>query len=503
MKKYFLYALILMTTVLGSCKKFLAEYSQDEMRPGSTDDLTALMYSEAYPYNAYMETFDALTDDVQNNPLVPVNGAPIPDYLNTLQAATPMFTFDPTMFDQNNPVADGSNVYSKLYLKIKGCNVIIDYLDQVKGTDVDKNAILGQCLLLRSYYYLKLVTTYAQLYNAPGVDPEKSLGVPLILGSQVKDGGIARNTLKEVYDQIEKDLIQAEDLLGNNYTPSTVFRVGRDAANALLSRFYLYRGLDSDWAKAIQYATRALERRSTLTALTTFITSSGGITPNGIYNSSSPEVIWIASTSVHPSLLAVNVDSRSLPPFTASTSLLTQYNQGTGTSNYGDLRYQYYFQAFTANGAKFLYRTGKNTINTTYGTKGFRVAELYLNRAEAYARQFLNTGNVADRTAALADLNTLRLSRYDTRNTAYVAVNITDGAGLYKFCQEERRRELALEDGHRFIDLKRWGLGVTHVYTGSDNVTTTFTLPANSPLYALPIPYNAVLANTSLIQNPR
>ena len=54
MKKYFLYALILMTTVLGSCKKFLAEYSQDEMRPGSTDDLTALMYSEAYPYNAYM-----------------------------------------------------------------------------------------------------------------------------------------------------------------------------------------------------------------------------------------------------------------------------------------------------------------------------------------------------------------------------------------------------------------------------------------------------------------
>ncbi len=72
MKKYFLYALILMTTILGSCKKFLAEYSQDEMRPGSTDDLTALMYSEAYPYNAYMETFDALTDDIQNNPLVPV-----------------------------------------------------------------------------------------------------------------------------------------------------------------------------------------------------------------------------------------------------------------------------------------------------------------------------------------------------------------------------------------------------------------------------------------------
>ncbi len=502
MKKLYICGLLLLSTLTFSCKKFLAEYSQDEMRPGSTADLSALMYSDAYPYITTLETFDVLTDDVQNNPLVPIRGSPIATYLTKVQANTAMFTFNPTMFDATSVVSDAANIYAKMYLKIKGCNVLIDQLANVPGTTADKNAVLGQCLFLRGYYYLKLVTTYAQMYTGNGVTPETTMGVPLVLTSQVKDGGLKRNSLKEVYDQIEKDLITAEDLLRNNFTPPNVFRVGSDVANGLLSRFYLYRGLDTDWDKAIQRASAALQNRSTLTPLVNWV-SSGGTTPaNGIYNSSSPEILWIYG-GVHPDILSADVDSRSLPPFSVSADLSSQYDKGTGTSNYGDLRYRFYFQFFTANGTNFAYRTGKNTLNATYGTKGFRVAELYLNRAEAYTRRFMSTGNASDRQAALNDLNALRQSRYDTRNTPYVAVNIAAPQALYKFCQEERRRELALEDGHRFIDLKRWGLGVTHVFTGTDNVTATYTLPANSPLFALPIPANALLANTDLIQNPR
>lgn len=502
MKKIFLYSLMLMASLFFSCKKFLEEYSQDEMRPGNTADLSALMYSDAYPYLMKMETFDALTDDVQNNPLIMVNGAPVATYLTALQSATLMFTFNPTMFDGATTTSESANVYTQFYLKIKGCNVIIDQLDKVLGTTIEKNAVLGQCLFLRSYYYLKLVTTYGQMYNAAGVDPSTALGVPLVLNSKVKDGGLTRNTLKEVYDQIEKDLINAEDLLRNNYKVTDAFRAGSDLANGLLSRFYLYRGLDGDWEKSIQCATKALQNRSTLTVLASQVGSGGSISANGIYNTANPEIIWVYGGS-YPDLLATQYLATSLPPFTVSADLIAQYDKGTGTSNYGDLRYQYYYQSFTFNSSKFLYRTGKNTINAQYGSRGFRVAELYLNRAESYARKFLASGNSSDRDAALTDLNTLRRSRYDTRNTAYTPVNITDAQALYKFCQEERRRELALEDGHRFIDLKRWGMGVTHVFTGTDNVTATYTLPANSPLFALPIPYNALLANTSLVQNPR
>ncbi|MBE9601546.1 RagB/SusD family nutrient uptake outer membrane protein [Pedobacter sp. MC2016-24] len=503
MKKLFLYGLIGMTFFLGSCKKFLAEYSQDEMRPGSTEDLTALMYSEAYPAKTSLETFDVLTDDVQNNPLVSVNGMPIPAYLTLLQTGTAMYTFDKTMFDQNNKLASGADSYSVLYVRIKGCNVIMDYIDKVKGTAVDKKAILGQCLLLRSYYYMKLITLYGAAYSAPGIDPETSLGVPLILESQVKDGGVSRSTLKEVYDQIERDLIKSELLLKDNYSPSSLFRVSSDLANALLCRFYLYRGLDSDWDKVIQYANLSLEKRSTLTALTTFFNSAGNVSSFGLYNSASPEMIWISTSTFNTSIFPITTDLRSLPPYTVSNDLTQLYDKGTGTSNYGDLRYLNYFQFSIFNGSRYAYATAKQTLNSGYGSKGFRVAELYLNRAEAHIRKLLKSGNESDRLAALEDLNRLRQSRYDTRNTVYLPVNIIDAAPLYQFYQQERRRELALEDGHRFLDLKRWGLGVTHVYTGLDDVSTTFALPANSPLYALPIPYTATLANLSIVQNPR
>ncbi len=487
-----------------SCKKFLEEYSQDEMRPGTTEDLQSLMYSDAYPYGTTMETFDALTDDLQNNPLVYTNGAPVAAYFAKVQEAALMYTFNPLMFDGVNTAITAQNVYSTAYSKIKGCNVVIDHLDKVSGTAANKNAILGQCLLLRSFYYLKLATLYCQMYNAPGVDPNTALGVPLVLSSEVRDGGLTRNSLKEVYDQIEKDLIAAEDLLrSSGYIPVNAYRVGADVAAGLLSRFYLYRNADGDWDKAIQSAGRVLQNRSVLTFLASQVGANGAIAANGIYNVANPEILWFCQ-GVHPSLLAVEVNSSSLPPFSVSADLIAQYDKGTGTTNYGDLRYQYYFQFFTVSGSRFPYRTGKNVLNATAsGSKGMRVAEMYLNRAEAYALKYLKNGDAADKTAALADLNTLRRSRYDTRNTAYTPINIDDAQALYTFCQQERRRELALEDGHRFVDLKRWGFGVTHVFTGTDNVTGTYTLPSNSPLFALPIPSFAMSANTSLVQNPR
>jgi hypothetical protein len=184
--------------------------------------------------------------------------------------------------------------------------------------------------------------------------------------------------------------------------------------------------------------------------------------------------------------------------------LTNLYDRGTGagTTNEGDLRYKSYFNSYS-NGGTFLYRSTKAVPGAAYGGRGLRVAELYLNRAEAYAKRFAQTGNGSDRTAALADLNYLRQSRFDTRNAAYIPVTITDAAELFKFCQDERRRELCLEDGHRWTDIKRWGLSVTHSFTSVDGTTTQHVLQANSPLYALPIPYLAFLNNPDLIQNPR
>lgn len=504
-KKFTIYGLLLLFMVLGSCKKFLAEYSQDAIRPTTTNDLIALMYSDAYPYNVSFDTFDILTDDVRCNGVAKgYQDIPVANYATALQNGMAMYKFDPMMFEAGQTIPASADVYSLAYGKIKGCNVVMDYLSKVSGTETDKNAILGQCLFLRAFYYMKLVTTYSQSYNAPGVNPETSMGVPLILMSQVKDGGVKRNSLKEVYDQIEADLLKAADLLNANYEPTTTFRVGSITANALLSRFYLYRGLPADWSKAIDYASRVLRIRSTLTSLNTYY--SGAFFLNqGIYLSTNPEVLWGFGGSTSKEQNPYFPDLYGYyPPYAVSTSLSNLYDRasGTGSDNAGDLRYQAYFSTYI-DGSTFLYRTAKAPQNLTYGGKGIRVAEVYLNRAEAYAKRFMQNGDGADRTGALADLNALRLSRYDTRNVAYVPVAITDAAALFKFCQDERRRELCLEDGQRWVDIKRWGLAVSHSFVAIDGATTQHELPAGSPLYALPIPYTAFLNNPDLLQNPR
>lgn len=102
---------------------------------------------------------------------------------------------------------------------------------------------------------------------------------------------------------------------------------------------------------------------------------------------------------------------------------------------------------------------------------------------------------------ALNDLNVLRETRYMTGS--YVDEQITDANELLEFCLMERRLELSLEEGFRWFDIKRLGLSVTHIYIDTEGVEREYTLESNSPLYALPIPYDAIERNYRLEQNPR
>ncbi|OCX52059.1 carbohydrate-binding protein SusD [Mucilaginibacter sp. PPCGB 2223] len=517
MKKYIIYTLLVLTVSLplGSCKKFLAESSQDELKPTTADDLASVMYSDAYPYIQVTDTYtDLLTDDIQSNGVQQLNGAPNPTYLPFSNNGTPIFTWSPYMFDNISGTAgsnvsdlSGVNSWTIYYGKIKGCNVVLDYINSVSGTAQAKNAIIGQALFLRAFYYLKLVTLYGQPYSGAGIDPARSLGVPLILTSKVSDVYPARNTLAEVYKQIEADLLTAADLLKNNYTAPSVFRVSHVAAYALLSRLYLYMGRDQDMDNVILYANNALAIKPSVTQLSTYFTSATALSTAGIYDQTlSQEVIWSYGLNQNTGIANFYVSTGNVlvlvPPFTPSSSLLGLYDQGNGTTNMGDLRYKTYFTRYTGT-PSYVMRTGK-IGSQTYGAQGMRVAELYLNRAEACIRRYMKTAQGADMTQALSDLNYLRQNRYDTRNTAYVPVTFTDATLAYKFLQDERRRELCLEENFRWVDIKRWGLGVTHSYTDPYGTVTSYTLnPGSNLIYALPIPYDVVARNYNLQQNPR
>ena len=114
----------------------------------------------------------------------------------------------------------------------------------------------------------------------------------------------------------------------------------------------------------------------------------------------------------------------------------------------------------------------------------------------------METGDDTYRKNALADLNKLRENRYDTRNVAYVPVEITDADELFCFYKDERRRELSFE-GHRWFDLRRMGMPqLVHKYYYDMNNVQEFVLEENSLRYVLPIPEKAMERNSNLVQNP-
>ena len=476
---------ILLYLLCTSCHDFFKESSQDEIKPSSVEDLRGVMYKEAYPYQLATGTFlMLLTDEVQ------CNGLSNDTYATVHQNGTPVFTFNPMMFDGIEVFPTDVNSWKTYYEKIKGCNVVIDYVSEISGTEEEKNALVGQALFLRSFYYLKLATIYCQPYNAPGIDVNTTLGVPLILTMELTDDFPRRVSLKALYEQIEKDLLTAATLLEENYTPDNVWRVGNVAAYTLLSRLYLYMGRDEDMDNVIKYADLAIAQGPDLTRLA-LLDGSG----KSVYNSDvSSEVIWIYgvnSFSGGGAFFTTNVTWGYDVPWEVSSDLLRLYDATN------DLRYKMYYG--TPFGCTYGTKVAYNTSNGS--DHGIRIAEAYLNRAEAFIRRSLATGNDGDRVLALNDLNVLRETRYMTGS--YVDEQITDANELLEFCLMERRLELSLEEGFRWFDIKRLGLSVTHVYIDTEGGEREYILARNSPLYALPIPYDAIERNYRLEQNPR
>ena len=66
---------------------------------------------------------------------------------------------------------------------------------------------------------------------------------------------------------------------------------------------------------------------------------------------------------------------------------------------------------------------------------------------------------------------------------------------------EERRRELCFE-GHRWFDLRRWGMPeITHVWHESATESHVYRLTEKDLMYTIPIPDEAMQENSKLVQN--
>ena len=121
--------------------------------------------------------------------------------------------------------------YENYYEKIMVCNVIIDDIEMSVGTESQINMVLGEALTLRAYYYLQLVNIFATPYNDSRSTPDQRLGVSLVTKSEIRDEGIARSSVADVYKQITADIERAVSLLDQNKTNNGVYRINYVSAH--------------------------------------------------------------------------------------------------------------------------------------------------------------------------------------------------------------------------------------------------------------------------------
>lgn len=477
---------ILLTLLLAGCNDFLEEKSQDRVRPSTVSDLEQLLLGEGYvsSHNLYNCTW-YLTDDVQSNGVSFDQAQELHDTYKWL------FTWNEQMFTDAGAGFDGA-FYQAPYKGILGCNLILDNLDEMDGIDRLRENLRGEALTLRAWYYFHLVNLFGIAYNQG--NPSSDLGVPLKLDSSVTGEYFTRNTVGEVYARIERDLLEGNRLLKAYDYNRGYFRMGHLAAKAILSRMYLYM---EEWDKALAYADSVLMEKSALLDLNTVGWEGSLNAWKKVFSPTAPdEIIWARNmpASQGDVLLAIG-------PFTPSEDLLGTYRKATISDYYAQQVHDIRGIVSFAWDMDFLgtFMNFRQTVRKSDDMgedHGIRTAELYLNRAEVYARKYLASGDASFRQAALADLNKLRKARFNS--VYYEDIDITDGQELLDFCLEERRRELCAESNHRWCDLRRFGKTVTHVLQES-NASTEYVKDMSR--YVLPLQDEIMVWNPWLVQN--
>ena len=147
-----------------------------------------------------------------------------------------------------------------------------------------------------------------------------------------------------------------------------------------------------------------------------------------------------------------------------------------------DLRFNLYFRPVS--GGSF--RSKKNA-DTKYKVS-YRTSELYLTKAEAFAR-------LGQTEAAKSPLLELAKNRYTAEGFAAYqkSIDALNEEELLSAILKERSREFAIE-GHRWFDLRR---------TTQPEIKKTFdgqryTLERNDERYSIPIPNDAIINNPDL-----
>lgn len=367
------------------------------------------------------------------------------------------------------------------YTQIKNANTIINSVP----ADTDNSelkAIRGQALALRAYSHFML----ARIYGPTFVGNETKASIPI----NAEERSTKRNTVAEVYAQIEADLVAATDALTGYRRGSNLEMIDKSVAQAFLADVYLEMG------KFTEAAEQAKQARAGYSLL------SAADWQNGFYNISQNETMWGADLNAELTTFVANF-------FSHFDNTNTGYAEGGNISidkrlynamSDTDIRKEMFAGAdstvFAVGNDSYKYgpyisfKFRDLTVDRTAGDYIYlRSAALYYIEAEALAR----TGKENEAKDVLFEITS-------SRDPEYVKSAKT-GEALIEEIILQKRIELWGE-GFAWFDLKRLNQGVVRDYSGSNHPTYgKFNIPAGDNRFLFMIPQAEVDANPDILPN--
>lgn len=471
MKKYFIYILV-MSFAITSCNV------DDLLESGPTASLPP---SEAFKdINALNQTVLGMYSGMQTN-----------DYYSYFMMAAPSVMGDNFQtreagkrseglyrYNQTQEATNGAGAFfNSAYYVISISNAILENIDNVpanNSADVTKKENYhGEALAVRAMAHFDLARVFGKLYTVDNTGD----AVPLILTQQTPEDRPSRVSVKEVYDQVVKDLKTAIPLLG---TDKTNGRINVWAAKSLLARVYLYMNMNTE---ALTLAQDVINN------------SPYSLVSNANYVASfqtdfnSETIFEIVNTSDDNPAFREGIAYVAGPSGTTGgygAIITTQAFEDLISSDPNDVR-NGFFKPDDSGNAKGYYAKYPGKPGQGVGLsniKVIRLSEVYLIAAEAAVKS--PGGNAKIYLEAIA-------------KRANPAV-VTPATPTLDDVLLERRKELALE-GHRLWDALRNGKVLTR--SGGRHLLGVLATVDNSTLKAvLPIPEAERRKNANLTQNP-
>jgi hypothetical protein len=379
-----------------------------------------------------------------------------------------------------------SELWQAAYKTIYGANSVIEGIAaSTSGTLVDsvRRELTAEAKFVRAFCYFYLVNLFGDVPLALTVDFNKTRNM-------------ARTPLLKVYEQIVRDLKDAQAVLPADYSAagaaSERILPNRWAATALLARVFLY---TRDYVNAEAQAAAVIDQAA-LYGLET--------DPNNVFLVNSREGIWqMKQTFTEPLIRNATTEGNTMLPYPLSSGVVRYYLPDALLNAFepNDLRRSAWTgstdNSMDPNGPQvttwYPYKYKLGAANSEHGASPaeyymmLRLAEVYLIRAEA--RAYGPGGGTA---AAIGDLNLIR-----ARAGLGPLPNSLDQTQTLAAVAQERRVELFAEWGHRWLDLKRTGQ--------AHNILSA--IPLKQPWtgdYQLlyPIPPSELKADHFLVQNP-